>query len=185
LILKRAKTETLLTRLRLIVWPRRSFSRSFAYFAKRIARLRASPESIALGLAAGVFAACTPLLGFHIMIALAIAWFISGNFVAAALGTAFCNPLTFPFIIAGDIKLGALILHKPPVKSPALDAAPETIGNLWSLDHISRLWHPVLKPMLIGSVPIGIICAVISYFIGSYAVRVFKERRAAKMAHGK
>jgi uncharacterized protein len=182
LILKRAKSETLLTRLRLIVWPRRSFSRSLAYFGKRIARLRASPQSIALGLAAGVFAACTPLLGFHIMIALVIAWLISGNLVAAALGTAFCNPLTFPFIIAGDIKLGALILHKPPVKPLAAGAVPETIGNLWSLDHISRLWQPVLKPMLIGSIPIGIICAVISYFIGAYAVRVFKERRAAKMA---
>jgi uncharacterized protein len=181
LILKRAKSETLLTRIRLIVWPRRSFSRSFAYFGKRIARLRASPESIALGLAAGVFAACTPLLGFHIMIALVIAWAISGNFVAAALGTAFCNPLTFPFIIAGDIKLGALILHKPPVR-PLVEAAPETIGNLWSLDHISRLWHPVLKPMLVGSIPIGIICAAISYFIGAYAVRVFKLRRAEKLA---
>jgi uncharacterized protein len=185
LILKRAKTETLVTRLRLIVWPRRSFSRSFAYFAKRIARLRASPQSIALGLAAGVFAACTPLLGFHIMIALTIAWLISGNFVAAALGTAFCNPLTFPFIIAGDIKLGALILHKAPISAPAASAAPETIGNLWSLEHISRLWHPVLKPMLVGSIPIGIICAVISYFIGAYAVRIFKERRAAKMALAK
>jgi uncharacterized protein len=182
LILKRAKSESFLTRLRLIVWPRRSFSRSFAYFAKRIARLRASPQSIALGLAAGVFAACTPLLGFHIMIALTIAWLISGNFVAAALGTAFCNPLTFPFIIAGDIKLGALILHKPPARAPIIGAAPETIGNLWSLDHFSRLWNPVLKPMLVGSVPIGIVCAVISYFISAYAVRVFKERRAARMA---
>jgi uncharacterized protein (DUF2062 family) len=182
LILKRAKTESFLTRLRLVVWPRRSFSRSFAYFGKRIARLRASPQSIALGLAAGVFAACTPLLGFHIMIALVIAWFLSGNYVAAALGTAFCNPLTFPFIIAGDIKLGALILHKPPIKALASEAAPETIGNLWSLEHISRLWHPVLKPMLVGSVPIGLVCAIVSYFIGAYAVRVFKERRAVKMA---
>jgi uncharacterized protein len=177
LILKRAKSEAFLTRLRLIVWPRRSFSRSLAYFGKRIARLRASPQSIAIGLAAGVFAACTPLLGFHIVIALAIAWLVSGNLVAAAIGTAFCNPLTFPFIIAGDIKLGALILHNPPIA-----AAPETIGNLWSLHHLSRLWRPVIEPMLVGSVPLGLVCAVISYFAGAFAVRVFKERRAAKLA---
>jgi uncharacterized protein len=177
LILKRAKSEAFLTRLRLIVWPRRSFSRSLAYFGKRIARLRASPQSIAIGLAAGVFAACTPLLGFHIVIALAIAWLVSGNLVAAAIGTAFCNPLTFPFIIAGDIKLGALILHNPPIA-----AAPETIGNLWSLHHLSRLWRPVIEPMLVGSVPLGLVCAVISYFVGAFAVRVFKERRAAKLA---
>jgi uncharacterized protein len=166
-----------MTRLRLIVWPRRSFSRSFAYFGKRIARLRASPQSIALGLAAGVFAACTPLLGFHIMIALAIAWLLSGNLVAAALGTAFCNPLTFPLIIAGDIKLGALILHNPPVT-----AAPDTIGNLWSLHHLSRLWRPVIEPMLVGSVPVGLVCALISYFLGAFAVKIFKERRVGKLA---
>lgn len=177
MILRRERPENLLTRLRLIFWPRRSFSRSLAYFGKRIARLRASPQSIAMGLAAGVFAACTPLLGFHILIALAIAWLLSGNLVAAALGTAFCNPLTFPFIIAGDIKLGALILHNPPVA-----AAPETIGNLWSLHHISRLWRPVIEPMLVGSVPLGLVFAVISYFLGAFAVRVFKQRRAAKMA---
>lgn len=185
MILKRAKSEAFLTRLRLIFWPRRSFSRSLAYFGKRIARLRASPEAIALGLAAGVFSACTPLLGLHIMIALVIAWLISGNLVAAALGTAFCNPLTFPFIIAGDIKLGSLIQHQPPVKPLLSEAASETIGNLWSLEHLSRLWQPVLKPMLVGSIPIGIICAVISYFICAYAVRLFKERRSAKMAHAK
>jgi uncharacterized protein len=177
LILKRAKTENLLTRLRLIVWPRRSFTRSFTYFGKRIGRLRASPRSIALGLAAGVFAACTPLLGFHILIALAIAWLLSGNLVAAALGTAFCNPLTFPLIIAGDIKLGALILHNPPVT-----AAPETIGNLWSLHHLSRLWRPVIEPMLVGSVPVGFACAVASYFVGAFAVQAFQRRRAAKTA---
>lgn len=177
LILKRERPESLVTRLRLIFWPRRSFSRSFTYFGKRIARLRASPQSIALGLAAGVFAACTPLLGFHILIALAIAWLLSGNLVAAALGTAFCNPLTFPFIIAGDIKLGALILRDSPVA-----AAPETIGNLWSLHHLSRLWRPVIEPMLVGSVPLGLACAVGSYFLGAFAVRAFKKRRAVKMA---
>jgi uncharacterized protein len=178
LILKSAKTETLLTRLRLAVWPRRSFSRSFAYFGKRLARLRATPRSIALGLAAGVFAACSPLLGFHIVMALAIAWLISGNLVAAALGTAFCNPLTFPLIIAGDIKLGGLMLHKPLVT----DAAPETIGNLWSLEHLSGLWHPVLEPMLVGSLPIGLVLAALSYVICLHAVRIFKVRRAEKFA---
>ena len=130
-----------------------------------------------MGLAVGVFAACTPLLGFHIMIALALAWLVSGNLVAAALGTAFCNPLTFPFIIAGDIKLGALILHHPPVA-----AAPETIGNLWNLHHLTSLWRPVIEPMLVGSVPLGLVFAVISYFLCAFSVKLIKERRAAKMA---
>lgn len=177
MILKRESRESLVDRVRLVFWPRRSFSRSFAYFGKRLARLRASPQSIALGLAAGVFAACTPLLGFHIMIALAIAWLLSGNLAAAAFGTAFCNPVTFPFIIAGDMALGTLILHNPPAA-----AAPEMIGNLWSLHHLSRLWRPMIEPMLVGSVPLGAVFAVISYFLCACAVGLFKERRAAKLA---
>ena len=49
LILKRENPKSLLARVRLVFWPRRSFGRSFAYFGKRIARLRASPQSIAIG----------------------------------------------------------------------------------------------------------------------------------------
>lgn len=169
LILKRRNSEKLLTRLWLMLWPRRSFSRSFSYFGKRIVRLRASPHSIALGLAAGIFAACSPLLGLHIVIALALAWVLSGNLVAAALGTAFCNPLTFPFIIAGDIKLGDLLLHKSVVTG----AAPETIGNMWSGGQLADLW----KPMLVGSVPIGLVCSILTYFVSSCLVKMFKERR--------
>jgi uncharacterized protein len=169
LILKRKYPESLLVRLRLMVWPRRSFFRSFSYFDKRILRLRATPRSIAIGLAAGVFAACSPLLGFHIVMALAIAWVLSGNLVAAALGTAFCNPLTFPLIVAGDMKLGALVLHQPS----APDAAPETIGNLWSLDHLSHLWRPVLEPMLVGSIPLGLACALIAYLAASRVLHAY------------
>ncbi len=177
MILKRAQPESLIARLRLALWPRRSFSRSIRYFGKRIVRLRASPHAIAIGLAAGIFAACSPLLGLHIVIALAIAWVLSGNLVAAALGTALCNPLTFPFIIAGDVKLGSLILHKTVIAG----APPEMIGSLWSGEHLARIWQPFLKPMLVGSIPIGIACAMIAYFICAYAVRVFKDRREAAM----
>jgi uncharacterized protein len=174
-ILKRAKSERFLTRLRLMLWPRRSFSRSFRYFGKRLVRLRASPHSIAIGLAAGIFAACSPLLGLHIVIALALAWTLSGNLVAAALGTAFCNPLTFPFIIAGDVKMGALILHT----SAVTNTAPEMIGNLWSGERLAQLWQPVLKPMLVGSIPIGLTCAAAAYIVGGYLIKVFKEHREA------
>jgi uncharacterized protein len=180
LILRRASPESLATRLRIMIWPRRSFSRSLAYFWKRILRLRASPQSIALGLAAGVFAACTPLLGLHIMIALGLAWILSGNLVAAALGTAFCNPLTFPLILAGDFKLGGLLLAKPVLASPV----PETIGSLWSLDHLSHLWRPVLAPTLLGSVPIGLLCALATYLIASRLVTSYSARRISPRTGG-
>ena len=183
MILKRAKTETFLTRLRLFVWPRRSFTRSFKYFGKRLLRLRATPHTIAVGIAAGVFAACSPLLGLHIVIAITVAWLLSGNLVAAALGTAFCNPLTFPFIIAADIKLGALLLRKPPVSPDA----PRRIGSLWGdidfshfWQHMHLIWQPLLKPLLLGSLPVGALCALVAYFISAYLIKVFKREPRLK-----
>lgn len=179
MILKRANSESFLTRLRLFVWPRRSFSRSFKYFGKRLLRLRASPHAIAVGIAAGVFASCSPLLGLHILIAVSIAWILSGNLVAAALGTAFCNPLTFPFIITADIKLGALFLNKPHVTPDA----PNRIGNLWGdIDfahfwhHMGMAWQPLLKPLLLGSIPVGVFCALITYFVSAYFIKLFKKK---------
>ena len=177
MILKRAGTESFPTRLRLVFWPRRSFSRSFSYFGKRIARLRASPHSIAIGLAAGVFAACSPLLGLHIVIALSIAWILSGNLIAAALGTAVSNPLTFPFLVVADIKLGSILLQVPP---PSPEAAHHLV-NFWSLEKLKDLWQPVLKPMLVGSVPVGIALGLLAYVCCFYSVRAFKARRVLKM----
>ena len=177
MILKRANTESFLTRLRLMFWPRRSFSRSFSYFGKRIVRLRASPHSIAIGFAAGVFAACSPLLGLHIVIALAIAWLVSGNLFAAALGTAFSNPLTFPLLVAGDIKLGSILVEVPSGNDETL----RQLDNFWSLKEMTNLWQPVLKPMLVGSVPVGLTLALVAYVTCFYSVRAFKDRRVLKL----
>src|SRR5690606_26323749 len=77
---------------RLLLWPRRSFSRSFRYYGKRIMRITASPHAIAAGLAIGVFAAFTPFFGFHFIIAVILAYLLAGNIGAAALGTAVANP---------------------------------------------------------------------------------------------
>ena len=68
---------------------------------------------------AGVFASFTPLFGFHFLLAFTIAYFVAGNFLAAALGTFFGNPLTFPFIWAGTHKLGTFILRGERQPMPA------------------------------------------------------------------
>ncbi|MCB1460959.1 MAG: DUF2062 domain-containing protein, partial [Nitratireductor sp.] len=97
-------------KLRIALWPRRNWLRSTQYLAKRVLRLTASPHSVAAGVAAGVFASFTPFLGFHFMIAFAVSYVIAGNLIAAAAGTFFGNPLTFPFIWASTYGLGRFIL---------------------------------------------------------------------------
>ena len=164
--------------MRTALWPRRSFGRSFQYFIKRVLRLTATPHAIAAGVAAGVFASWTPLLGFHFILAFAIAYMLAGNMVAAALGTAFGNPLSFPFIWALTIKIGNMLIgietgvHQKHVNLELL---------LRHLD-ISQLWDPVLKPMLIGAIPPGVISGVGFYLLTYWGVRAFQARRKSKLA---
>ena len=164
--------------MRTALWPRRSFGRSFQYFVKRVLRLTATPHAIAAGVAAGVFASWTPLLGFHFILAFAISYVLAGNMVAAALGTAFGNPLSFPFIWALTLKIGNMLIgietgaHQKHINLEAL------LGHL----DISQLWDPVLKPMLIGAVPPGIISAVGFYILTYWGVRAFQARRRSRLA---
>ncbi|WP_394688625.1 DUF2062 domain-containing protein [Hoeflea sp.] len=178
MLFRRRRPEGIFDRLRTALWPRRSFGRSFQYFVKRVLRLTATPHAIAAGVAAGVFASWTPLLGFHFVLAFVIAYILAGNMVAAALGTAFGNPISFPFIWALTLKLGNLLIGVPH------DAAHRHVDLHSLLTHlnVSQLWEPVIKPMLIGCVPPGLLTAIAFYVLTYWGVTAFQTRRKSKLA---
>ena len=98
MLFKRREAESFLERMRVHMWPRRSWSRSSRYVVYRLRRLSDTPHAVALGFAAGVFSAFTPFIGTHLVMAMLIAWIIGGSIVAAVLGTFLGNPLTYPLI---------------------------------------------------------------------------------------
>ncbi|MAW87154.1 MAG: hypothetical protein CMJ42_11550 [Phyllobacteriaceae bacterium] len=178
MLFRRRKKADLLERARTFFWPRRSFLRSAQYFIKRVLRLSATPHAIAAGVAAGVFASFTPFLGFHFVIAAGLAWLISGNLLASALGTAVGNPLTFPFIWAATFKIGQIItdggfgqVHKHI-----------NLFKLFADLEFSQLWQPVLKPMAVGAIPLGIAFAAGFYFLTRWSVAAFREQRRKRLA---
>ena len=178
MLFRRRRPEGFFDRLRIALWPRRSFGRSFQYFIKRVLRLTATPHAIAAGVAAGVFASWTPLLGFHFILSFALSYILAGNMVAAALGTAFGNPLSFPFIWALTFKTGNLLIG---VETGAHQKHVNLEALLRHLD-VSQLWEPVLKPMLIGAIPPGIVSAIAFYLLTYWGVRAFQARRKSKLA---
>lgn len=176
--------------LRISVWPRRSWARSAKYMSKRILRLTASPHAIAAGVAAGVFASFTPFLGLHFFIAFIVAYLIAGNFLAAAMGTFFGNPLTFPLIWAATHQTGSFILfgksgeeNKGLSSLLELDFFDAGLMGVWNT--IVGIWEPVMKPMLIGAVPLGIAFSIVAYIITRWASVKFrgaqKNRREKKL----
>ena len=77
MLFRRREPEGVWERFRTALWPRRSFTRSVQYLVKRVLRLTATPHAIAAGVAAGVFASWMPFLGFHFVIAAALAFVLA------------------------------------------------------------------------------------------------------------
>lgn len=150
-------------------------SRSLAYQRLRIMRLGGSPHAVAVGLAAGVFVAWTPFLGFHILLAIPLAWMLGGSALAAAIGTAFANPLTLPLIWPLTWEIGQLLLggERP--------AGNIDFAALFAHLDFSQFWGPVLKPMLLGSLPPGLTFALIFYVVTYLGVRGFRNRRLSRL----
>ena len=165
MLFKSRHTPTLSQRLRLLAWPRVSWVRSACYIAKRMLRVKASPHKIALGCAAGVFASITPLIGVQMVLAGAIALILRGSIAAAMLATFFGNPLSWPLIWGATYALGSAMLGASgPAEAAALHHGRDTV------------W-PIVYTMLIGSIPIGLASAAVSYGIVARTVGAVQQGR--------
>ena len=74
------------------------------------------PQRVALSFAVGTAISFSPFLGFHLLIAIVVAFLFRLNKVEMILGTFVNNPWTFPFVYGGAYFLGAwmLGLEHPP-----------------------------------------------------------------------
>jgi uncharacterized protein (DUF2062 family) len=159
--------------------PQKGHRRTLKYWAKRFLRIRATPHALALGAAIGVFAAFSPALGAHFLFALSLAFLLGGNLVAAGLGTAAANPLTFPLMIAGDYEIGHLLVGGTHQQLPF----NEVMAQLTHLE-FSGMWDQVFKPLFAGSLVLGTIFALAVYGIIYFAAKAYEsakdEQRASR-----
>lgn len=158
-----------------------------AYYWRRLMRVRATPHEVALGCAVGVFAACTPFLGFQILLAVLLAVMLRVSIPAAILGTFIGNPLSWPAIWSASYIAGAYILGLDPayaadhftesanvLTATLLTPTPETLNM--AVVSVS----PIVLPMLVGGLTIGLILGVGSYYPMRRAVRVFQKSKRAR-----
>jgi uncharacterized protein (DUF2062 family) len=170
MLFKRARRIGLGERLRLALWPRRSWGRSARYVFLRLKRLPSSPHRIAVGAAAGVFAVFTPFLGAQMILATVLAVVMRGSIVASFLASFVGNPLTYPIIwfttynlgnvLLGDTATGQLVdlrarfeVFGDSIVSGSSRAVINAFGTIW----------PILKPMAVGALPLGVLAASLSY----------------------
>ena len=132
----------------------------------RIKELQGDPRYIATGMAIGVFVGVTPTIPFHTLIAIALAFVFRGSKPAAAIGVWFANPVTIPLFYIGSFKVGTLILNKPI----PFDAKFESITELMTLG------LDVTIAMIIGGAILGILPAIISYFLTFRIMTTVREK---------
>jgi len=180
---KSSNRPSLGRRMMEFAWPRHGFRRAWNYRMRRLARLKSCPHRISLGFGAGAFASFTPFVGFHFIIAAAVAFLIRGNLLASAVGTIIGNPLTFPLIWYSTYKLGsALIGGEASDGAGAGDAVPayNTPSGARSLGDLARAIESSLWPMLIGAVPLGLACACACYCLVYFALRPLQRNVPAR-----
>ena len=113
------------------------------------------PWRVALALSVGVFISFTPFYGVQTILALVVATLLRLNRVVTVTGTWMNLPWFAPFIYAGAIKLGTVLL-------------PDLHG-----------WSGMSVALLLGTTILGVGAAAVTYVV---ALAVIARRRALRDA---
>ena len=157
------------------LWQR--FRYWLAHMHFRLVTIEDSPHSIALGVAIGIFFGFTPLWSLKTLLSIGVAWLAGANKIAAAISVQL-HDLILPFMPAiylWEYKIGFWILK---------GYLPQrfTMRHLSFRDYIQwETFFTVGRPLLIGSVIVGLPSAVLVYFITKALVtshRVHKAKEA-------
>jgi uncharacterized protein (DUF2062 family) len=133
-----------------------------------VKNLQGEPRHMATGMAIGVFIGMTPIIPFHTITAVALAFIFKGSKPAAAIGVWIANPITIPFLYVGSFKAGTLLLNKPI----PLDAGFESIQDLLSLGIDATI------AMVTGGALLGILPGIIAYIV---TYKFFRAVRSAAL----
>jgi len=169
---RRRDRLTLSQRVRDFIWPRAGWWRASKYVVYRVRRLPGSPARIALGFACGAFVSFTPLFGLHYLLAIATAWLLRGSIVASFLGANL--GWFYPLVLVWTYELGTRIMGASGAAHLPSNAGPgELLRHPWS----------AFLPTMIGSVPVGLVIAAVSFAFAYWAIigyRSLRQRRFAR-----
>jgi uncharacterized protein len=154
--------------------------RYLTYLKNKVLRLSASPHAVAAGFASGAAVSIFPFIGLHFFLGFVLAFFVRGNMLAAALGTAVGNPLTFPIIFGLTYRLGEFLLGALGPTSWETARAERQSAEIISEGLFSTSLEailPALRTMSIGAIPLSILTFAICYWLIYKLVSRFQEAR--------
>ena len=158
------------------------FPRRFQYIYLRLIKLKGHPHELALGMAFGIFAGMLPIIPFHTIVAVSLAFAFKASKITATIGTLICNPVTIYLVYRYCFRIGSFILgfdHNTEILAPVV----ETINNGELLNAVTQVLGAggmVVAAFLLGGIVLGIIFSVPSYFIFFYFFKAFISWRKSR-----
>lgn len=135
----------------------------------KLIRQHNSPQEIALGAGIGAFISVLPVYGLHTVLVILAAIIVRpANKIAIFLGTNLSLPPTIPFITWAGYNIGRWILQK--------DLPPLDWGFFKNLT-----FHKIAsfyQPLFLGSLVLGLVCAIVVYGLTFFIVQKVKERKS-------
>jgi len=203
MVFKRRDPRTLWRRCAAFVLPGRGYTRGWKYIGRRVQRIRDTPEKIALGFACGALASFSPLFGCHFFVAAFLAWALRANVVAGLFGTIVGNPLSFPLIATSSLGVGRVLMggSNQSVDGEGVMSAFADVGALlwnallqgigfhvenavsWEVTKVrfSDFWDHVMVPYFVGGFAVGMVVAIVCYFLFRPAIAAYQKRRREKL----
>ena len=135
----------------------------------KLIRQHNSPYEIALGAGIGAFISVLPVYGLHTVLVILAAIIVRpANKIAIFLGTNLSLPPTIPFITWAGYEIGRFILkgNLPPLSWGFFKHLTfQKIASLY--------W-----PLFLGSLILGVICAIVVYGLTFFVVKRVKQRNS-------
>jgi uncharacterized protein (DUF2062 family) len=149
---------------------------------RTIFKVKDTPHRIALAFAIGVFLGISPFLGLHYIGGFAIAWLVGLNKLVTLVGVSVNNPWTI--VPISSFCVWILIGIKQIL--PEVEWESITLMNILGkfsdfhnfIEMVKQLW-PLIASFFVGSLLIGSISAVASYFIIQIIMARYKKAEDA------
>ncbi|MDX2158703.1 MAG: DUF2062 domain-containing protein [Hyphomicrobiaceae bacterium] len=187
MLFRRRGATSLAERVRVALWPRRSWRRSLRYGVLRLKRLGSTPHALALGIAIGVFMAFQPILGFQMLLAGLLAWALGASVGAALAGTFIGTPATWPLMWLASYWLGAALLGETDGVTTAElwevlkgNGASASTGMDDGMITADGLLREILRPLAVGAVPLGLLAGAAFYAMVMKAVQPRSGRGSSR-----
>ncbi len=169
-------------RLRDLIWPRLGLRRLMRLYWYRLHRLSDTPGNIAAGFGWGLGVSVNPIVGSHIILGIIGAKLTRSNPLAAAIATFAVNPWTAPPIWFATYHVGRFMEGRSthdddtPGFLQVVDGLFAALVEFNITEFLDRAW-PVFRPMLLGSIPLGIVLGFAGYLLVKPAIAKLQAGR--------